>query len=166
MTYRLFHTDWHPTVAVAAEDKQTCFPARRIRPWSGSPAPRFLFRSGRTERGTHSRRETATLFPMRPSTKMMEIKYVLDCPLHPRVTPTKLYSDVKEKSRYFIVRVASRSWQDPTISVISPCMMVANPATIKKANKKNIMTVVRKHESCREKWLVCVFFNRTRLKRA
>ena len=94
---------------------------------------------------------------MRPSTKMMEIKYVLDCPLHPRVTPTKLYSDVKEKSRYFIVRVASRSWQDPTISVISPCMMVANPATIKKANEKNIMVVVvvvvvvRKHKSCREK---------------
>ena len=68
---------------------------------------------------------------------MMEIKYVLDCPLHPRVTPTKLYSDVKVKSRYFIVRVASRSWQDPTISVTqSPCLMVANPATIKKANEK------------------------------
>ena len=91
---------------------------------------------------------------MRPSTKMMEIKYVLDCPLHPRVTPTKLYSDVKVKSRYFIVRVASRSWQDPTISVISPCMMVANLATIKKANEKNIMVVVvvvRERESCREK---------------
>jgi hypothetical protein len=34
-------------------------------------------------------------------------------------------------------------------------MMVANPATIKKANEKNIMVVVavvvREHESCREK---------------
>ena len=85
---------------------------------------------------------------MRPTTERIEIKYVLDCPLHPRVTPTKLYCDVKKKSRYFIIRVASRSWQYPTISVMSPCMMVANPATSKKA-KKNM--VVREHGSCRDK---------------
>ena len=53
---------------------------------------------------------------MRPTTERIEIKYVLDCPLHPRVTPTKLYCDVK-KSRYFIIRVASSSRQYPTISV-------------------------------------------------
>ena len=34
---------------------------------------------------------------MRPTTERIEIKYVLDCPLHPRVTPTKLYCDVKKK---------------------------------------------------------------------
>ena len=33
---------------------------------------------------------------MRPTTERIEIKYVLDCPLHPRVTPTKLYCDVKK----------------------------------------------------------------------
>ena len=34
---------------------------------------------------------------MRPTTERIEIKYVLDCPLQPRVTPTKLYCDVKKK---------------------------------------------------------------------
>ena len=83
---------------------------------------------------------------MRPTTERIEIKYVLDCPLHPRVTPTKLYCDVK-KSRYFIIRVASRSRQYPLICVMSsPC--TSNPATSKKA-KKNM--VVHKHGSCREK---------------
>ena len=55
---------------------------------------------------------------MRPTTERIEIKYVLDCPLHPRVTPTKLYCDVKKKSRYFIIRVASSSRQYPEISVM------------------------------------------------